>query len=104
VQEQSKDKVDAIYELREAVEQKVHAEVALERDDTPQARDALLDATLDVEAKTQDAIEICHECGHAHASGDPHIRRPAESHARASDHSGNVVTVDFRQRGEEAER
>lgn len=63
----SNDKVAAIYDLRQAVEAKVHAEVALEVQPSPDKRAALLDATLEVEAKTQDAIEVCHECGLPHA-------------------------------------
>ncbi len=70
------DKVQAIYELRKAAEHKAFAEVAVDREGTPEARDALLDATLQLEAKTQDAIEVCHFCGRPHA--------------------GNVVEVDFR--------
>jgi hypothetical protein len=77
----SNDKITAIYDLREAVETKVRAEAAL--DDRPAAdtRAALLDATLDVEAKTQKAIDVCHECGHAHETDTTH---------------GNVINVDFR--------
>ena len=63
-----KNKVEAIYELRNAVEEKVGAKHALEREDTPEGREALLDATLKVEAKTQDAIEVCIHCGRAHAA------------------------------------
>jgi hypothetical protein len=84
-------KVEAIYELREAVERKVHAEMTLHREGSLQARDALLDATLVVEAKTQDAIETCHECGRVHASDEPHERR-----GRVGERSDNVVDVDFR--------
>jgi hypothetical protein len=85
-----RSKVDAIYDLRAAVEAKASAEQAWERDGSPAAQDALLEAQLDVEAKTQDAIEICHECGHANADGHAH---PAAEriHARF----GNVVRVDF---------
>lgn len=81
------NKVEAIYQLREAVEAKAHAERVLETDSSPAARDALLEALLDVEAKTQDAIEICEACGHSHSAGDEH---------RASEPGSNVVHVDFR--------
>jgi ABC-type nickel/cobalt efflux system permease component RcnA len=77
----SNEKIAAIYELREAVETKVHAEVALDARPAPETRAALLDATLEVEAKTQRAIDVCHTCGHAHA--------PDEAH-------DNVINVDFR--------
>jgi hypothetical protein len=84
------NKVDAIYELREAVEAKARAERALEDDASPSARDALLAAQLDVEAKTQDAIEASHECGdpgndaHTHFSG-----------GHVGERVGDVVQVKF---------
>jgi hypothetical protein len=65
----SNEKIEAIYDLREAVEAKVQAEFALELVPSQDTRIALLDATLDVEAKTQAAIEVCHECGLDHISG-----------------------------------
>jgi hypothetical protein len=84
----SNEKIAAIYDLREAVEIKVRAEQALDEEATAQTRAALLDATLDVEAKTQAAIEVCHECGHAHADGKAHTI------VRGGD---NLITVDFGQ-------
>lgn len=60
----SNDKIVAIYNLRAAVEAKMRAEQAFGRVPTPDTRSALLDATLDVEAKTQQAIDICHACDH----------------------------------------
>ena len=54
--ESTHNKVDAIYELRDAVEAKARAEHHLDDDASPAARDALLAAQLEVEAKTQDAI------------------------------------------------
>lgn len=92
--EARKNKIEAIYDLREAVEQKVHAEHALEVKDTPDARYALLDASLLVEAKTQDAIETCVYCGRAHADDEPHERR-----ARIGEGDSNVIDVDFRPQG-----
>lgn len=62
----SADKVSAVYELREAVEEKVRAEVKVETDPTREAKDTLLEATLEVERQTQRAIEVCHACGRAH--------------------------------------
>jgi hypothetical protein len=92
---QSQDKIDAIYELRDSAAAKARLELAVEKHPTPAAKDALLDATLDVEAKTQHAIEVCHECGHVHASPD---------HVRGGD---NVIEVNFgqnEQRGSEDAR
>lgn len=82
------DKVSAIYELREAAEEKARAEAALEQAPSPEARDALLDAHLYLEEKTQEALEACHECGHVHADG--------ESHGIVTGTDDNVVHVDFR--------
>ena len=68
----SNRKTDAIYSLRNAAEAKAVAEVKADANPTPAARDALLEARLELEAKTQDAVEACHECGHSHAVGEPH--------------------------------
>ena len=68
----SKKKIDAIYSLREAAEAKAVAEVKADATPTASARDALLEAQLALEAKTQDAVEACHECGHPHAMDEPH--------------------------------
>jgi len=68
----SRKKVDAIYELREAAEQKVLAEQRLSRAPSSEARDALLEARLTLESKTQDAIDVCHECGQPHLPGSGH--------------------------------
>ena len=84
----SREKIDAIYDLRDAAEAKVRLEAAVDETPTPAARDALLDATLDLEAKTQHAIEACHECGHAQG-GDVHVSPRGES---------NVIDIDFRGR------
>ncbi len=84
----SNQKIAAIYDLREAVETKVRAEQTLEREHTEDARTALLDATLAVEAKTQDAIEVCHECGHVHEREATHAGEPGD----------NVIEVDFGKR------
>lgn len=72
---ESKEKIDAIYKLREAAEQKAHAERDLEEAATPEARDALLDAQMELEKFTYRAIEVCHECGHEHAENEPHVAR-----------------------------
>jgi hypothetical protein len=83
---QSQEKIDAIYDLRDAVEAKTRLEAVVDDHPTAAAREALLDATLDVEAKTQHAIEVCHECGHVHGADRAH---------GASD-AGNVIRVNFR--------
>lgn len=70
---ESKEKIDAIYNLREAAEQKAHAERDLDEAPTPQARDALLDAQEQLEKTTFQAIRVCHECGHEHAESAPHV-------------------------------
>ena len=82
----SNEKIAAIYDLRAAVEIKVRAEQALDEQPSAGTRAALLDATLDVESKTQAAIEVCHECGRSHDDGTAHA--PLAS-------SGNVISVDF---------
>jgi hypothetical protein len=95
--ESPRSKVEAIYQLRDAVEAKAQAEHALETGASPAARDALLAAQLEVEAKTQDAIDICHECGHA--SGNGHRHAP---HHDGGSSLGNVVYVDFQAQTERA--
>jgi len=75
MESESKEKIDAIYKLRHAAEQKARAERDLEETPTAEARDALLDAQMDLEKKTYQAIRVCHECGHEHAENEPH-RRP----------------------------
>jgi hypothetical protein len=79
------NKIDAIYAVREAAERKAVLETTLSAHPTPEARDALLDAQLTLEARTQDAIEACHQCGRVHADDEPH-----------GDRAGNVIDVDFR--------
>jgi len=59
----SQQKLDAIYDLRAAVEEKTRAELAVKRNPTAARKDALLKATLKVEDRTQVAIEACHLCG-----------------------------------------
>ena len=90
MQKRKIDKVDAIFDLREAVERKVRAEVAAERTDDAGTRAEFLDASLDVESKTADAIDVCHACDRPHSSDEPHERRN-----QVGAHSGNVVEVLF---------
>jgi hypothetical protein len=68
----SNRKTEAIYSLRDAAEAKAVAEIVASVHPTAATRDALLDAQLDLESKTQDAVEACHECGLPHAAGEPH--------------------------------
>ncbi len=82
----SNEKIAAIYDLREAVETKVHAEQALDAEPSADTRMALLDATLDVEDKTQKAIEVCHECGREHADDVAH---------GVTSSADNVINVKF---------
>ena len=82
-------KVDAIYDLRAAVETKVRAESALDRAATNEAKDAYLDAIVLVEEKTQDAIDACSECNHPRPEHEDHCSRVSRT-------TGNVIDVDFR--------
>ena len=68
----SKEKIDAIFELREAAEKKALAEKALSEEPKAEKRDELLDAQLVLAEKTMAAIEVCHDCGHPHGGGEPH--------------------------------
>jgi hypothetical protein len=65
-----KDKVQAIYDLREAAEQHARAAIRVERNNTPEARDELLEARIRLENQTHDAIVACHQCGRPHAPDD----------------------------------
>lgn len=78
------NKVRTIYALREAAEAKAAAEHLLEIRPNEANRGALLDAQIELESRTQDAIEVCHQCGLPHASDQPHSER-----------GGNVIDVDF---------
>jgi hypothetical protein len=100
--DQHRRKIDAIYELREAVEAKVNAEHALDEDGSAVARDALLAAQLELESKTQDAIDVCHECGHAHPAQAEHIAETSTGDPRITGYQDNVVHVDFRRESESA--
>lgn len=69
----SQEKIDAIFELRDAAEEKARAEKAVDDDPSPEKRDELLEKQIDLNAKTVAAISVCHECGHEHALGAPHF-------------------------------
>lgn len=51
--------VRAIYDMREAAERKARMELLVSENKTPETEDAFLDASLDLEEKTQEAIEHC---------------------------------------------
>jgi hypothetical protein len=68
----SKNKIDAIYELRTAAENKVLAEKALEDQPIAERRDQLLHAQINLEEKTIAAIEVCHSCGRTHSPDEAH--------------------------------
>ncbi|MGB8907892.1 MAG: hypothetical protein WCC84_04025 [Candidatus Cybelea sp.] len=69
----SKSKIDAIYDLRQAAEEKALAEKAVDDNPSWENRDVLLEKQAKLEAKTVSAIEVCHECGHEHLSDAPHL-------------------------------
>ncbi len=83
----SRDKVDAVYELRDAVAEKTRLEAEVEAHPSMRMKDRLLAATLNVETRTQRAIEACHACG-----------RPHRDDADACEGDSNVVAVDFKAR------
>jgi hypothetical protein len=68
----SESKIDAIYDLRQAAEEKALAEKAVDDDPSWENRDILLEKQSKLEAKTVSAIALCHECGHEHLPDAPH--------------------------------
>ncbi|MGD0968881.1 MAG: hypothetical protein ABR949_11380 [Candidatus Aquilonibacter sp.] len=67
------DTIRVIYEMRYAAERKARAELKASMSHTPESTGALLDASLELEAKTQDAIDHCasNDCSnptHAHGA------------------------------------
>lgn len=83
------DKVAAIYELREAAE--AHARIEAIAGDKPKGkdRDRLLDARIELEQKTQRAIEACAYCGREHADDEDDCEGSPK---------GKVIPIDFGQR------
>jgi hypothetical protein len=69
----TKDKIDAIFELRDAAEEKALAEKAVDDDPCWQNRDDLLDKQLKLNSKTTTAIRACHECGREHLPNASHV-------------------------------
>lgn len=71
----SKNKVEAIYELRTAAEEKALAEQDFHLEPSSGNRAAFLEAQMTLEEKTVTAIDVCHECGHEHSDTEQHRTR-----------------------------
>ncbi|MGH7660415.1 MAG: hypothetical protein ACRENA_05815 [Vulcanimicrobiaceae bacterium] len=80
------DKVTAIFALRDAAARHAKLEMAVGENPSGHDRDRLLDARIDLEQKTQQAVETCVHCGR------PHTDDAGEC---AGDQSGTVIPVDF---------
>jgi hypothetical protein len=80
------DKVTAIYALRDAAARHAKLEMAVGENPTGHDRDRLLDARIDLEQKTQQAVETCVHCGRSHTD---------DALECANDQNGNVIPVDF---------
>ena len=74
------NKVQAVYELREAAEEHGRAEAQVDANRSLENRDRLLDAKERLEEKTVQAIEACQYCGETHCDDESHK---------------NVIRVDF---------
>jgi hypothetical protein len=83
------DKVTAIYNLREAAAKHAKLEMAVGENPKGPQRDELLDARIDLEQKTQQAVESCVHCGRPHADDIDDC---------ASEGNGSVIPVDFSRR------
>jgi hypothetical protein len=66
-----KQKVEAIFDLREAAEAHALARLAVDQFPTPSRKDDLLEAKLTLEEATQDAIDACEHCALPHAKDAP---------------------------------
>ena len=77
-----KNKVEAVYELREAAQEHGKAESRIERERTPQNIDRLLEAKERLELKTIEAIASCEHCGESHCDDASHTKT-------------NVISVQF---------
>jgi len=84
------DKLAAIYALREAAEKHAKIEAAIGEKPSAQDRDLLLDARIELEQKTQDAVETCVHCGRPHSDEEPDCK--------PSPPSGTVIPVDFQRK------
>lgn len=87
----SAQKIEAIYELREAAEEHGRIDAATAQRHDAAARSLRLAAREKLEEKTAHAIEACHECGRPHADDAPHVER------------GNVIEGHFGQQPPDSE-
>lgn len=78
-----KNKLQAVYELREAAEEHGRIEQQIETDRSPANIDRLLDAKERLELKTVEAISACEHCGLTHCGDESHQRKT------------NVINVEF---------
>lgn len=91
----SAQKIEAIYELREAAEEHGRIDAATAQRHDAAARTQRLAAREKLEEKTVKAIEVCHECGRPHADDEPHD----EPHTERS----NVIEGDFGRQAPDSE-
>jgi len=90
------DKVGAIYELREAAEEHARIEARVGSRPKGKDRDRLLDARIELEHKTQRAIESCVYCGRSHTDDEDECVQREPSGAK-------VIPVDFNRNSGEKE-
>jgi len=79
----AKNKVEAVYELREAAEEHGRAELQIDLDHSPENVGRLLDAKERLELKTVEAIRACGHCGDNHCTDESHQDK------------SNVIKVEF---------
>lgn len=84
------DKVAAIYALREAAEKHAKLELALGEKPSPEERDRLLDSRIELEQRTQQAVETCVHCGRPHSDEDADCAEEPDPNT--------VIPVDFQRR------
>ncbi|MFN2529187.1 MAG: hypothetical protein ABR584_10790 [Candidatus Baltobacteraceae bacterium] len=77
------NKVQAVYELREAAEEHGRAELQIDLDRSPENVDRLLEAKERLELKTVEAIQACEHCGETHCEDESHQKKT------------NVIKVEF---------
>ena len=85
------DKIAAIYALREAAERHAKIETEVGAKPTGADRDRLLDARIELEQRTQQAVESCVHCGRLHADEQPRCEP-------GNGERGSVINVDFARR------
>ncbi|MDQ6929656.1 MAG: hypothetical protein M3126_03185 [Candidatus Eremiobacteraeota bacterium] len=82
----TKNKVEAVYELREAAEEHGKAEAMIDTERSAKNIDRLLDAKERLEVKTIEAIQACEHCGEGHCDDISHQK-------------ANVINVRFARNG-----